>query len=50
MPQESEDHCFDMVAPEDTPMSFAAECVRDELEEQSQFLTLPIVERERMVQ
>ena len=46
MPQESEDHRPIMTAPKDTPVSFAAECVRDGLEEQSQFLTPTIIERE----
>ena len=35
MPQASEDHCPDMVAPKNTPISFVAKCVGDSLEEQS---------------
>ena len=46
MPQESEDYLLVMATPEDTPMSFAAECIGDGLEEQSQFQTPPAVEKE----
>ena len=46
MSHESEDHHLVMAAPEDTPMSFFAECIGDGLEEQSQFSTPPIIERE----
>ena len=46
MPKESEDHSPNMAAPEDTHVSFFAECVGDGLEEQSQFMTPPVVKRE----